>query len=130
MAILYPILITDRKWFRLFRYSAFYAGVLAGLFTKSPLIVSAQPIEKTSAGSIQKSLASHPGFINGATKELRNDLFGCGNVFIENVGQLGDTLKGYGYMGAIRYSYDGFDMPVLITAHGLIFLQRKINHPT
>jgi hypothetical protein len=130
MSFFYRGLMEVKKWLRPGLGFALNVALNSVILINGPRILSAQTIEKTSVESIQKSLASHPGFIKGATQELRNDLFGNGNVFIENAGQFGDTLKGCGYMGAIRYSYDGFDMPVLITARGLIFLQRKISHPT
>ena len=46
--------------------------------------------------------------------------------FIENKGQYGNTLKGYEHMGAIRFAYEGLGMPVLVTSHGLVHLQRKV----
>jgi hypothetical protein len=69
-------------------------------------------------------------FIKGVTGDLQDNLFNTGRFFIENAGQFGDTLAGYGDMGTIRFSYDGFGMPVLITTRGLIFLQRKVEKPT
>lgn len=50
--------------------------------------------------------------------------------FIENVGQYGKTMAGYENMGAIKYGYEGLDMPVLFTPKGLIYLQRKITKLT
>src|SRR5574338_204095 len=55
----------------------------------------------------------------------QGDIFGTGSVFIENVGQCGDTLAGYGYMGKIISSYEGFGNPVLFTKKGLIYVQRE-----
>jgi hypothetical protein len=46
--------------------------------------------------------------------------------FIENKGQYGNTMKGYEHMGAIRFAYEGLGMPVLVTSHGLVHLQRKV----
>src|SRR4051794_34577762 len=60
-------------------------------------------------------------FVAGGNK----DLFGIQFRFKENVGQYGDTISGYGYMGHVLYGYDGFDMPCLFTEKGLIHLQRK-----
>jgi hypothetical protein len=48
------------------------------------------------------------------------------NLFTENIGQYGKTLDGYPGMGAIKFGYEGLNMPVLFTAKGLIHLQRKI----
>lgn len=52
---------------------------------------------------------------------------GLGNaeVFIQNIGQYGDSLKGFSPMGKLLYGYEGLNMPVLITPKGLIHLQRK-----
>lgn len=55
------------------------------------------------------------------------DLFGNAGVFIQNIGQYGDTMKGFGNMGRILYGYEGLDMPVLFTPKGLIHLQRKVS---
>ena len=41
-----------------------------------------------------------------------NDLFNT-HEYIENIGQYGETLPGYGYMGKILYGYEGFGMPIL-----------------
>ena len=45
--------------------------------------------------------------------------------FISNIGQYGETMKGYEQMGVLRYGYEGLDMPVLFTPKGLIYLHRK-----
>jgi gliding motility-associated-like protein len=47
--------------------------------------------------------------------------------FIENIGQYGNVLYGFESMGEIKFGYEGFQMPVLFTPKGLIFLQRKIS---
>ncbi|HRI24249.1 MAG TPA: SprB repeat-containing protein, partial [Ferruginibacter sp.] len=47
-------------------------------------------------------------------------------AFIRNIGQYGQTMKGYEYMGTIEYGYEGPDMMALFTSKGVIFLQRKI----
>ncbi|HEU0064901.1 MAG TPA: hypothetical protein VFQ58_07710, partial [Flavisolibacter sp.] len=65
-------------------------------------------------------------FVAGGNK----DLFGIRFRFKENVGQYGDTISGYGYMGHVLYGYDGFDMPCLFTEKGLIHLQRKNKQPS
>lgn len=46
--------------------------------------------------------------------------------FITNVGQYGNSIIGYEKMGAIKFGYEGFNMPVLFTTNGLIYLKRKI----
>ena len=48
-----------------------------------------------------------------------------GNAFIENIGQYGNTMKGFENMGSIEMGYEGLSMPVLFTPKGLIHLQRK-----
>lgn len=63
---------------------------------------------------------------------MRNghDIFGTNGVYIENIGQYGDTLSGYGYMGKIICAYEGFGMPVLFTKKGMIFLHREVKLKT
>jgi len=57
------------------------------------------------------------------------DPFGKAACFIENIGQYGETLKGYEYMGRILYAYEGMGMPVLFTEKGIIHIQRKSEGP-
>jgi hypothetical protein len=47
------------------------------------------------------------------------------SVFIKNIGQYGETMKGYEEMGNIKFGYEGLDMPILFTPKGLIHLHRK-----
>ncbi len=47
-------------------------------------------------------------------------------AFIRNIGQYGQTMKGYEYMGQIEYGCEGPDMIALFTTKGVIFFQRKI----
>lgn len=54
------------------------------------------------------------------------DIFGSSKSFIKNIGQYGSNLSNHAFMGNILYGYEGLNMPVLFTAKGLIFLQRKI----
>ncbi len=54
--------------------------------------------------------------------------FNTPNTFIENIGQYGTTMKGFEQMGALKFGYEGFGMPVLFTQKGLIHLQRKIEN--
>lgn len=58
------------------------------------------------------------------------DVFGTGAAYIENIGQYGDTLAGYGYMGKIVGAYEGLGMPVLFTKKGMIYLQREMKLKT
>ena len=62
-------------------------------------------------------------------KKTKN-VFTKPNSFIENVGQYGNTLKGKESFGKILFAYEGFDMPVLFTPKGLIYLQRKVKSPS
>ncbi len=48
------------------------------------------------------------------------------SVFIQNIGQYGQTMKGHENMGVIKYGYEGLGMPVLFTPKGLIHLHRKV----
>ncbi len=50
--------------------------------------------------------------------------------FIENIGQYGNTISTKENLGKIKYGYEGFDMPVLFTTKGLVYLQRKITKLT
>lgn len=45
---------------------------------------------------------------------------------IENVGQYGNVVNMYENFGLIKYAYEGFNMPVLFTTNGLIYMQRKV----
>ena len=54
------------------------------------------------------------------------DLFNSANSFIENIGQYGNSMPGYENMGSVKYGFEGFEMPVLFTTKGLIYLHRKI----
>ena len=42
------------------------------------------------------------------------DLFGTNSRFVENIGQYGNTFKGYDNMGKVLYGYEGLNMPVLM----------------
>jgi gliding motility-associated-like protein len=55
-----------------------------------------------------------------------NQLYGTGSRFIENIGQYGTTLKEAADIGAIKYGFEGFGMPVLFTPRGMVLLQRKV----
>ena len=72
-------------------------------------------VSKKSATPVVRSIAGTDG-----------DLFGTGTRYIKNIGQYGNTLPNYIYMGNILYGYEGLNMPVLFTKKGMIHLQRKI----
>lgn len=48
------------------------------------------------------------------------------DVFIRNIGQYGNEFINHPDMGEIKYGFEGFNMPVLFTAKGLIYLHRKV----
>ena len=48
------------------------------------------------------------------------------HVFTENIGQYGKVMDSYPGMGAIKFGYEGLNMPILFTPQGLIHMQRKI----
>lgn len=77
-----------------------------------PTRITAQPLPV----AIIKSVPGQP-----------KDPFGIQREFIQNIGQYGDTLSGFGHMGTILYGYEGSGMPVLFTRKGWIHLQRKVN---
>lgn len=58
------------------------------------------------------------------------DLFAQQGRFIENAGQYGEFYESHPEMGRILYAYEGFNVPVLFTEKGLIYLHRKIKGPT
>ncbi len=72
-----------------------------------------------------KSEISSSYYLKGKDK----DLFGTTKRFIENVGQYGETYKNRPEMGKILYAYEGFEVPVLFTERGVIYLHRKIKNP-
>ena len=77
--------------------------------------------------SVIFAIAQKPGADKKNTPFIANeDIFGTNKVYFENIGQYGNNLSTHTYMGNILYGYEGLNMPVLFTAKGLIFLQRKI----
>ncbi|MBK9670912.1 MAG: hypothetical protein IPO70_01385 [Bacteroidetes bacterium] len=66
--------------------------------------------------------------VNFTTTE--KDVFQSSSQFIENIGQYGDGSFYSPQLGAVEYGFEGFDMPVLFTKKGIVFLQRKIVGPT
>ena len=53
------------------------------------------------------------------------DIFGTQSAYIENVGQYGEKIEVYPYMGKILFAYEELGMPVLFTKNGLIHLHKK-----
>ncbi|MBX7109031.1 MAG: T9SS type A sorting domain-containing protein [Chitinophagales bacterium] len=99
-------------------------GVIIWL-TISILQVTAQELT-----SRVTSKAVNTQFINGENIAAGTNLSSTAAVFIRNVGQYGDTLSGIAGMQQIIYGYEGFDMPVLFTPRGLIYLQRTVKQPS
>jgi gliding motility-associated-like protein len=89
-------------------------GCVAVSFLFSLFLFSA----RTSAQSVNAA----PGFISKIAGDQSTQ-----QVFIENIGQYGSYLQGREQMGAIRFGYEGLDMPVLFTPKGIIHLQRKLS---
>ena len=58
------------------------------------------------------------------------DVFQSSSQIIENIGQYGDGSLYAPHLGAVEYGFEGFDMPVLFTKKGIIFLQRKVVGPS
>jgi len=75
----------------------------------------------TSEAFAQSPTLSSPKILNSLQQPLQST-----GSFIENIGQYGKEMSGYQNMGAIKYGYEGLDMPVLFTPKGLVHLQRKI----
>lgn len=75
--------------------------------------------------NITKNIYAH-SITNPSVIIKKSDLFGKHNSYIENIGQYGWGLINFQEMGKIQYGYEGFGMPVLFTASGIIHLQRKI----
>ena len=78
----------------------------------------------------QKSSINKQAALIKYTNQGGADLFGTKCSFIKNIGQYDTLVKGYENMGAVRYGYEGFDMPVLFTPKGIIHLQQKIEGPS
>lgn len=76
--------------------------------------------QQNSSESVTKQI-----FCSGSEAEL----FATTNCFIENIGQYGDFYKGHSEMGKILFAYEGFELPVLFTEKGLIYLHQKIEKP-
>lgn len=60
-----------------------------------------------------------------AITDKKTDLFGTQGSYIQNIGQYGDTLTGFGNLGPVLYGYEGLPMPVLFTSKGVIHLQKQ-----
>ncbi len=96
------------------KYCFYYAFTIF-FFGSTKLSAQTLPVEKTSTTT----------FLKG--KDF--DVYGNSKRFIENIGQYGDVYDKYPEMGNILYAYEGFNVPILFTPKGLIFLHRKIKKP-
>ena len=54
-----------------------------------------------------------------------DNIFGTQKCFIENTGQYETVIPEAGSLGKIKYGFHGFEMPVLFTEKGMIYLLRK-----
>jgi len=88
-------------------------GVPSAPASNSNLTGSKNWISATSKGSAATKVASTANSTTATSS------------FVKNIGQYGETMKGYEEMGTIQYGYEGLDMPVLFTPKGLIHLHRK-----
>lgn len=82
--------------------------------------------------SAKLSAQSLPDEKKAVTQYLKgndNDVYGTTSRFIENIGQYGQVYDKYPNMGNILYGYEGFNVPVLFTSKGLIYLHRKVEAP-
>ncbi|HNF48629.1 MAG TPA: hypothetical protein PLF48_04565, partial [Chitinophagales bacterium] len=93
----------------------FYYAVIAIFFVSA----------KTDAQTLPADKIDSTEFLKG--KDY--DVYGNSKRFIENIGQYGDVYDKYPEMGNILYAYEGFNVPILFTPKGLIFLHRKIKKP-
>jgi hypothetical protein len=76
---------------------------------------------------VQSQISAKPT-VRAITSD-NNNLFNT-HECVENIGQYGEVLPDYGYMGKILYGYEGSGMPVLFTNKGMIHLQRQIKIPS
>ncbi len=90
----------------------FYSWCVVFLFT-GPGVFAQQP-----GSLIQRNT-------RGTDATEHRDIFGTAAYFIENVGQYGSGPSWTTNMGMVRFGFQGFDMPVLFTEKGVIFLERK-----
>lgn len=73
------------------------------------------------------SKAQMPGSSLTGKKKKNFSPTGYFASFIENIGQYGELIKGYEYMGEIQFGCESSKMIVLFTPRGLIFLQKCRN---
>lgn len=92
-------------------------------------LLAQQPAKHINQQQPVKSI-SKSKFIRGMSEQGSSDLTGTETSFIKNIGQFGKTVDGCENMGEVEYGYEGFQMPVLITSRGIIFLQRKTQSPS
>ena len=75
--------------------------------------------------NLQSSKAKQGNVLLNSIAGTNGDLFGKRINYIENIGQYGDTIAGFGNIGKILFGFEGTGMPVLFTTKGLIYLQRE-----
>jgi gliding motility-associated-like protein len=105
-------------------YKKIYSSLTAGLLLCFPLLLQSQkPFRNNSLTKLHivESLNRNVPF--------NDNMFGTGAVFIENIGQYGQTIKGQEHMGKILYAYEGMGMPVLFTEKGVIHLYKQQAKP-
>lgn len=107
MTQLPSIVMVGARWHKQLIYRCFFV-----IFYILPLFTAAQSNNTVPSLSVKEA---------GAAR------FGSQSEFIQNKGQYGDTLDGYGQLGAIRWAYEGMGMPFLLTDKGMIQLQRKVS---
>jgi len=61
-----------------------------------------------------------------ANTTISKGLSNAQNIFVENIGQYSELMVGYTKMGKIKYGFEGFGLPVLFTARGLVHLQQRV----
>lgn len=64
--------------------------------------------------------------VSAPKQNTQRELSDIKSGYIKNIGQYGDSLADYESMGKIAFGYEGLSMPILFTATGIIYLQRKI----
>ena len=72
----------------------------------------------------QQNNSSNTYRLNAVTDKNSN-LFGIQAEYIQNIGQYGDTIAGFGNLGRVLYGYEGLQMPILFTSKGVIHLQKE-----
>jgi len=98
------------------------SGIPSGLAVSNSILVSKNGVSVTSNKPTPIVKAQNgPATVKASTSINSGTSFS----FIKNIGQYGETMKGYDQMGAIQFGYEGLEMPILLTPKGLIHLHRK-----